>query len=146
MWPPTVDSLLALSASLKRGKYRSAYNYLYTYKAEGQRQGHHWPQQMDRLLKDCIRSCERGLGAPTRAAPLPLERLAELPGGHAAWVPSGPLGPRNLMVVGSYWMLREVEASTLRVSLAVVEGGTVKLTGAGLQYDPNAALAEINNH
>ena len=144
MWPPTVDSLLALSASLKRGKYRSAYNYLYSYKAEAQRQGHQWPQQLDRLLKDCIRSCERGLGAPTKAAPLPLEKLKYLPGAHAAWFPGGPLGPRNLVVAGSYWMLREIEASTVRAALVTVEGGdgigepVVKLLLPASKNDPMA--------
>jgi len=63
------------------------------------------------------RSCARGLGAPVKARALPLERFAGLPGGHDPWVGLGPVGPRNILVVGSYWMLREIELSSLRASL-----------------------------
>ena len=102
-WPPIVNTLLALSASLKRGGYRSSANFLYTYKAEAQRRGHHWPQQFDRLLRDCLISCERGLGAPRGRRPCHLtgwesylacgrhgSRRAQLaPGISSWWVPIG---------------------------------------------------------
>ena len=100
-YPPTADTLLALSASLKKGAYRSAGNYLHSYKVEAERLGHGWDGQLQRLLKDCTRSCARGLGAPARAAPLPLDRLASLPSSRSPWALEGPVGPRNAMVVGS---------------------------------------------
>ena len=40
VFPPTSDSLRALGATLKRGGYRSAGSYLWTYKVEAQRLGH----------------------------------------------------------------------------------------------------------
>ena len=51
-----------------------------------------------RALKDCIRSCERGLGPPTRAQALPLPLLGRLPGHVSPWVENGPMAPRNVIV------------------------------------------------
>ena len=63
-FPPTVESVRELGASLKHGGYRSAASYLWLYKVESQRRGHAWVDPLQRALKDCIRSCERGLGPP----------------------------------------------------------------------------------
>ena len=113
-FPPTLETIHALGATLKRGGYRSAASYLWLYKGEAQRRGHTWLDIHHRAVKDAIRSCERGLGPPTRAMPLPFMALGRLPGGHDPWAPSGPIGPRNAIIAGSWWMLREAELSTLR--------------------------------
>ena len=57
-FPPTLDTIRALAATLKRGGYRSAASYLWLYKVESQRRGHGWPDTLQRALKDCVRSCE----------------------------------------------------------------------------------------
>ena len=88
--PPSIFTIRALAASLKRGGYRSAASYIYLYKAECQRRGHNWHDVLQRTLRDAIRSCERGLGPPTRAKPLPFSQLGRLPGAHAPWVVGGP--------------------------------------------------------
>ena len=116
--PPTMDSLRALGASLKRGGYRSASLYLRTYKAEAQREGYPWSDVLERALRDAIRSCERGLGPPTRAQPLPFHLLHELPSGREPWVVGGPCNPRNAITVGACWLLREVELGTARAAHA----------------------------
>ena len=82
-YPPTPESLRALAASLKAGRYASAAAYLGTYKVEAERQGYAWPPSMLRALKDYTRSCERGRGGPVRARPLDLGRLSELPRGRS---------------------------------------------------------------
>ena len=113
-FPPSMWTVRALGATLKRGGYRSAASYLWLYKAEAQRRGHSWPDYLHRALRDAVRSCERGMGPPTRALPLPFARLGSLPPGRAPWVRGGPLCPRNALVIGSWWMMREVELSTVR--------------------------------
>ena len=113
--PPSVDKIHSLGMILKAGRYRSAAGYFHTYKVEMERRGHVFDGTMVRAIKDGTRSCLRGLGGPVRALPLPFERLRDLPGGDGPWVAQGPLFPRNLLVVGSWFMLREIEASTLTV-------------------------------
>ena len=115
-YPPTLMTIRALAATLKRGGYRSAASYLWLYKAESQRRGHSWDDAMDRALKDSIRSCERGLGPPTVAQPLPFALLGTLDGNPAPWTDEGPVGPRHAIVIGAWWMMREIELSTVRAA------------------------------
>ena len=115
-FPISVDKVFCLGASLKRGQYRSAGAYLSTYKIEAERHGFEITAQILRAIKDSERSATRGLGGPTKARALPLSRLRELPVGSSPWARGGPVGPRNLLVVGSWFLLREVEASTARAS------------------------------
>ena len=109
--PPTVAKIHALGVALKYGRYRSAAGYLSQYRVDCERHGFEFDQLMQRAVRDSIRSCVRGLGGPVQALPLPFDRLRMLPGGREPWVPSGPLAPRNLMVLGSWFMMREIEAS-----------------------------------
>ena len=93
-FPPTMWSLRALGATLKRGGYRSAASYLWLYKAESQRRGHSWPDYLHRALKDAVRSCERGMGPPHSRAPPPLRSAGRPPlgtdavGGRRAALPA----------------------------------------------------------
>ena len=77
---------------------------------------------MQRAARDAVRSCERGMGPPVQAQPLPLMMLGGLPGGVPPWTPGGPANPRNAMVVGSWFLLREVEVSTARAAHVTVTG------------------------
>ena len=81
-FPPSVEKIFALGATLKEGHYRSASSYIVTYKVEAQRLGYSWGDPLHRALKDVTRSCERGLGPPLRAQPLPFDQLARLPADH----------------------------------------------------------------
>ena len=112
MSPPTPKAIVALGASLKAGRYRSASVYLSTYKSWALRQGHDWTAPLQQSMQDAIRSCERGLGGPVKARPLPFARLSELPGGDEPWVQGGPLRPRNAIVIGSWFLTRELELSS----------------------------------
>ena len=80
--PLTVDKILALAAGLKKGGYRSATSYLELYKGVAERSGQEMTMFEQRAMRDCKRSCERGLGSATRAMPLPFGRLGELPYQH----------------------------------------------------------------
>ena len=110
--PPSARAISALGASLKAGGYRSAAVYLSTYKSWTARHGHEWSAVMQQAFHDAIRSCERGLGGPVKARALPFDRLGTLPSGDGAWVPGGPLRPRNAMVLGAWFLTREIELSS----------------------------------
>ena len=89
VWPPTLQKIKALGDTLKAGKYKSASQYLGAYRTEAERQGFGFGAAEVRTLKDAVRSCERGLGGPVKARPLPFHRLGELPDDEAPWSPWG---------------------------------------------------------
>ena len=91
-FPPSLWTVRALGATLKRGGYRSAASYLWLYKAEAQRRGHSWPDYLHRALKDSIRSCERGMAPHSRASsPLcPAWHAASRTGALGSWRPALP--------------------------------------------------------
>ena len=64
--------------------------------------------------RDCVRAALRGLGPPKQSSAMPLERLDELPGALPPWVPHGPMGPRALLTIGLWWLLREIELSNIQ--------------------------------
>ena len=118
--PVTAEVIVALGSSLKMGGYRSAEGYLHLLRVRAERGGQTIPPALDRLFKDAARSCARGLGPPVRPLALPLLRLGELPSDDGPWSVGGPVGPRNLLIAGSWFLMRELEASTTRAALAVV--------------------------
>ena len=91
------------------------------YKGYAERAGFAYTSVEMRTQADVVRSCERGLGAPVKAMALPFQRLHLLPGGHSPWVKNGPLGPRNMIVAGSWFLLREIEVSLARANAVYVD-------------------------
>ena len=118
--PPTIGKVALLGATLRAGGYRSAAGYLSLYRSTCTRDGYSFSPDVALAARDAARSCARGLGGPVRATPLPLDRLHLLGGSRAPWIPGGPCSPRNAIVTGSWWLLREVELATVRASLVEV--------------------------
>ena len=127
MWPPTLIAWKALAATLKMGRYASAPVYFSTYKAAAERRGYVLDDLAVRSIKDYSRSCLRGLGAPARARPLPMDRLHLLPASRSPFVSGGPLNPRAAMMVGAWWLCREIELSNLRAQLVEFSGSRTAL-------------------
>ena len=141
--PPTVGKVALLGATLRAGGYRSAAGYLSLYRTHCARADHGFGPELATAARDAARACARGLGGPIRASPLPLDRLHLLSGVRAARVPGGPCSARNAMVVGSWWLLREIELATLRASLVETSiaddgGPVVALTLAASKTDQQA--------
>ena len=120
-FPPTVEKIVALGAVLKAGQYRSGDAYLGLYKVTCERRGHAFTAPELRAVKDASRSVLRGLGGPVRAAALPFTRLSELPGDIKPWTPRGPFNPTAFIILGSWFMLREIEAAQARIGDVAVE-------------------------
>ena len=55
-----------------------------------------------------------------QALPLPFDLLGSLPSERSALAAHGPLSPRNAIVVGAWFLCREVELSCLRASLVEI--------------------------
>ena len=115
-FPPSTRKVLALGAALKAGGYRSAEAYLQAYRTRAEREECPFGMAEVRALKDAVRSCRRGLGGPVRAMALPFERLgdAELPDAETPWSSGGPLGPKNAIILGAWFLMREAELAGAR--------------------------------
>ena len=87
------------------------------YRTTCARQGHGFGPELAVAARDAARSCSRGLGGPVQASPLPLRSLHRLSGARDSWVRGGPCSPRNAIVAGTWWLLREIELSTVRARL-----------------------------
>ena len=57
-----------------------------------------------------------GQGPAIQSMALPFSELHSLPPTPAAWVTGGPVSPRNAIVVGSWWMMREIELSNVKAA------------------------------
>ena len=120
-FPLTAEKLQLAAAILKRGRYRSASQYLYSMKQEHCNRGHEWPQHWTMLLAGLRRSCARGLGGTKQAPPLSLGAAGLLGAYKSELVDRA----EAVIHVGCGWLLREIE-------LASLKGGDVKfVTGAG---------------
>ena len=116
LYPPTEEKIRALGAALKYCGYRSAPTYLSIYRVHAERAGHDLSGSLKRALADAARSCDRGLGGPAKALPLPFDYLGTVSGDRAPCVREGPIGMRNLVVAGSWFLCREIELSLASVA------------------------------
>ncbi len=119
-WPLTIDLLQSAAAILKAQGYRTASQYLYALKRHHISLGFTWSDSLARELVDCGRSCGRGLGPAAQSQPLPL----------GTWA-AGPLPPPGFLVsgidvvlVGAWWLMREIELAGLLVQDVAVSPGS----------------------
>ena len=61
------------------------------------------------------RSCMRGIGQAKQTHALPLRRMGELTGAQEPWTPGGPMAPRDTLVLGSWFLMREIEMASAKV-------------------------------
>ena len=100
-----------LGAALEWRGYRSADLYLYFSRAVAELEGATVGPAARRALTDMIRSCKRGLGPAKHCEVLLLELMPDLPTKTPAWADGGPWIPHGALIVGSWWVLREIEFS-----------------------------------
>ena len=90
-------------------------------------------------MVDAIRSCARGLGPSVQAQPLPLHALYHLPGDRHSWAGGGgPACPRSAVVVGAWWLMREVELATARACHLSLHNGVASLLLPASKTDTQA--------
>ena len=109
-YPVTVETLMGAAAVLKAGRYRSAAHYMYAVKKQHVSFGHAWGANLELAMKDCIRSCMRGLGPATQAQPLLLADGAWWKEARPARLREGPAA----VIVGCWWLMREIELANMR--------------------------------
>ena len=122
--PPTSSAIVALGAALKKGSYQSADSYLSLFRVRAEREGYVLDAAMLRLIKDTVRSCNRGRGTPIRPMGLLFDRLGELLRvGDSEWAAEGPVGPGRAVLLGAWFMMREQELATTRAALVTLREG-----------------------
>ena len=105
----SVEAFRAGVAALRAAGFRAAMSVADQAVADARERGHAVGPALGRAIAKARRACKRGLGPPRHTAAFPVERIPELPGGPEPWVPGGPTHPRRLLVVGSWWLTREIE-------------------------------------
>ena len=145
--PYTAEVVYALGAALKWRKYRSAHLYLYLSRTVAEREGAYVDVAAQRALKDVIRSCKRGLGPAKHCEGLVLELMPDLPGNPRAWAAGGPWRPRGSLILGSWWLLREIEFSNAELRSIAINSvqRTVAWTLPASKTD-SSALGETVTH
>ena len=76
-----------------------------------------------------------------------MENLPALPGGATAWAAGGPMRPRSILVIGSWYMLREIEFSnaetrSVHFNMAVL---SITLTLPVSKADPSALGTSVTH-
>ena len=97
------------------------------------------PPSVAIALRDARRASQRGLGPPKKASPIPLERLPELSTGPEAEHPEGPLWPVRSVTIATWWLLREIEMSSLaQREVTLTPDGTAHVFLSTSKTDPRA--------
>ena len=122
-YPLTVEKINLAAALLKKGHYRSAPAYIAAIKRQHILAKHPWSERLTLVVKEAVRSTLRGLGPPKQAQPFQLLSIAQhlytkkpCPGAYNF------VSPHCAVIVASWWMLREIELSALRLQDVVIKG------------------------
>jgi hypothetical protein len=108
-FPITVDALARVAALMKLDQYRSFSNYAYWAKAEHTRLGYAWSPQLALELKAGLRSLGRGIGPARQSQTFDLLLIAACLAKEPDQDDGQPLFPGYAVVLGSLWVLREIE-------------------------------------
>lgn len=111
MIPLTVAKIVGVGAVFKAGRYRGFANPLACAKELHIELGCPWTDQLAQICKKVDRSVTRGIGPASQCGSLDLNMVADLGLGDTPLVKGGPIGPAQMIIAGSFFMLREVEAS-----------------------------------
>ena len=126
--PYTPEVIYALGSALKWRKHRTASDYIYLSRASAERQGAHISAAANRVLEDVIRSCKRGLGPSKHCEGLIFESLPDLPADLNVRVEGRPWHPRNILILGSWWVLREIEFASAEARSVTVNTKLRRIT------------------
>ena len=110
-FPTSPVAVEAVAAQMKNDKYRSFANYLSRAKTEHIRSGGVWDQLLELTGKACSHSVNRGIGPAKQSAAYSILEVAALAVVPAPLVNDGPVNPQHLMLLGGFFLTREIELS-----------------------------------
>ena len=125
--PITVRKLVIIGAMFKIGGYRSYSNYVTIIRSQHLEAGFLWCQLLLHTSGWVTRSVLRGIGPERQSCSFAVPRLLALPRDHEPLVPLGPYNPVHLTILATLFLMREVEATTARVSAWTFHMDTLEL-------------------
>ena len=114
--PITVRILVMVGSLFKAAGYRSYPNYVSAVRSAHIEAGHDWHQLLQHTSAWVTRSVLRGIGPARQSCAFSFDKLQQLPRYATALVEMGPGNPVVFSLLATIFLLREVEASTARVS------------------------------
>ena len=127
--PITPDKLLAVAACFKKGGYRAYPLYLSKAKEHHVAAGHRWDEQLELMARKTTASVTRGVGVTRQSAPfdfaLALKVISE---GRVPPVAGAPVGWSGLVVVATFFVMREIEVAFARAAHVTLCSQTSKAT------------------
>lgn len=145
MLPLSPAKIEAVSAQMCQLRYRSFTNYLAAVKKAhitSPITNGRWEERLAVAGRDCTRAVLRGIGPAKQCGVFEggLAAVCALKLGVAPLVTDGPIGPGRMMVIGTFFLLREVEASLLLWKSVVInrDTQTVWIHLAASKTDPLA--------
>ena len=139
LFPVTVPIIRGIASLMKLDGFRSFANYASWAKCVHISKGFEWTQQLAQELKQAGRSLDRGLGPARQSAAFELEQVAAI---AEIQTRSGglPVLPRVAVLLGSLWVLREIEMAWAVWGDIVMDdvGLTVAWTLSASKTDPGA--------
>ncbi|CAL1165921.1 unnamed protein product, partial [Cladocopium goreaui] len=106
------DLINTVMGAMDMAGYRSAELYMDTAKQIHIERGLDWTAQLAQASGQARRACQRGRGPAKQAQPLPMIELAKLKVHKDPAAPGGPIFPMRSVMLASWWLLREIEASS----------------------------------
>ena len=127
--PLTAAKVYLVSALFKQGGYRAYKTYQSKAKDMHVLAGFPWDVQLDLAFRKSSLSVLRGLGASRQSAPFDLILLLQKAAEPDVQLTDGaPIGWTNLLVIGTFFVMREIElAAALAIHLSIDEAAR-KLT------------------
>ena len=113
LYPLSEDIILDVAACFKGASYSSGYAYLAEMKLRHIELGFATPPWMLRLLGKCRTSIERGMGVQQAAATFSFVALARARA-------EGDSQSARSLIISTWWLLRELEASNVRIHITHV--------------------------
>ena len=135
------DTLYEVSAILWKAGYRSLDSYLSMVRQELLQKHGSLPEVFALHFKCISRAAARGRGPAKQAGTLPVNRLAELEESQQPFSPQGPCFPLRAVIVGIWWLLREIELANLTIECVRCEGQAAHIRLPSSKTDSEGAGA-----
>ena len=123
----SVDLLYEVTGILWKAGYQSTDQYLGAAKQVMLEQHGDLPEAFALHLRRVSRAAARGRGTSKQASELPLDRLADISCVLQPASEDGPCFPWRFVVIGCWWLLREIEAANLTLKCVEANEATAQL-------------------
>ena len=105
------ELIMQVAGILHKANYRTAMAHVHQAVIIFKERGGTPSPALTRAVQRAGRACARGSGPARHTLPFPVEDLARLPNGPEPWAKDGPSHPRRTLLLGCWWLIKEIELS-----------------------------------